>query len=70
MFRQQYEAGGLFSWWDYRAGNFHKGKGMRIDLVLATAPLAARAGGRPDRPQRPEGQEALATTLRSSSTSI
>jgi exodeoxyribonuclease III len=42
VFRQRYEAGGLFSWWDYRAGNFHKGKGMRIDHILATPPLAAR----------------------------
>ena len=32
----------LYSWWDYRAGNFHKGLGMRIDLVLASAPLAER----------------------------
>lgn len=32
----------LYSWWDYRAGNFHKGIGMRIDLVLASAPLAPR----------------------------
>jgi exodeoxyribonuclease-3 len=32
----------LFSWWDYRAGNFHKGIGMRIDLVLASRPLAER----------------------------
>jgi exodeoxyribonuclease-3 len=32
----------LFSWWDYRAGNFHKGLGMRIDLILASAPLADR----------------------------
>src|SRR5207244_4346167 len=32
LFRRHYDAGGLFSWWDYRAGNFHKGKGMRIDL--------------------------------------
>jgi len=32
----------LFSWWDYRAGNFHKGIGMRIDLVLATASVADR----------------------------
>ncbi len=31
---------GPFSWWDYRAGAFHKGEGMRIDLVLASAPLA------------------------------
>ncbi len=24
----------LFTWWDYRAGDFHSGRGMRIDLVL------------------------------------
>lgn len=40
VFREQYDAGGLYSWWDYRAGNFHKGKGLRIDLVLATDSLA------------------------------
>jgi len=40
VFREHYDAPGLFSWWDYRAGNFHKGKGMRIDLVLATRSLA------------------------------
>jgi exodeoxyribonuclease-3 len=43
VFREHYDAGGLFSWWDYRAGNFHKGKGMRIDLVLASQPIADRA---------------------------
>jgi len=32
----------LFSWWDYRAGNFHKGIGMRIDLVLGSVPVAER----------------------------
>jgi exodeoxyribonuclease-3 len=32
----------VYSWWDYRAGDFHEGRGMRIDLVLATASLAAR----------------------------
>ena len=31
------------SWWDYRAGAFHKRQGLRIDLVLVTAPLAERA---------------------------
>jgi exodeoxyribonuclease-3 len=41
VFREHFDAPGLFSWWDYRAGNFHKGKGMRIDLVLATKELAA-----------------------------
>jgi exodeoxyribonuclease III len=30
-----------FTYWDYRAGSFHKGMGMRIDLVLANAALAA-----------------------------
>ncbi|MGO9582067.1 MAG: exodeoxyribonuclease III [Acidimicrobiales bacterium] len=32
---------GLYSWWDYRAGDFHKGHGMRIDLVLVSRALAA-----------------------------
>ena len=30
-----------FTYWDYRAGMFHKNMGMRIDLVYATPPLAA-----------------------------
>jgi exodeoxyribonuclease-3 len=30
-----------FTYWDYRAGNFHKGMGMRIDLVLLTSALAS-----------------------------
>ena len=30
-----------FTYWDYRAGMFHKGLGMRIALVLASAQLAA-----------------------------
>lgn len=25
-----------FTWWDYRAGNFHKGLGLRIDLALVS----------------------------------
>lgn len=31
-----------FSYWDYRAGNFHKGLGMRIDLVLLSHTLSSR----------------------------
>ena len=34
-----------FTYWDYRAGNFHKDLGMRIDLVYATAALADRITG-------------------------
>jgi exodeoxyribonuclease III len=32
----------VFSYWDYRAGMFHQDLGMRIDLVLAGGPVAAR----------------------------
>jgi exodeoxyribonuclease-3 len=31
-----------FTWWDYRAGNFQRDEGMRIDHLLVTAPVAAR----------------------------
>ena len=31
-----------YTWWDYRAGNFHKNLGMRIDHVLVTPDLADR----------------------------
>lgn len=33
---------GPFTWWDYRAGAFHRGWGLRIDLVLGTRPVADR----------------------------
>jgi exodeoxyribonuclease III len=36
---------GVFTWWDYRAGDFHQGRGMRIDLVLVSDDLAERATG-------------------------
>ena len=32
----------IFSYWDYRAGMFHQDLGMRIDLVLASDPVAGR----------------------------
>ena len=44
VFGEQHPDGGVFSWWDYRAGNFHKGQGMRIDLILLSKDLARRAG--------------------------
>jgi len=31
-----------FTYWDYRAGSFHKGMGMRIDLVYANEPFAGK----------------------------
>jgi exodeoxyribonuclease III len=32
----------VFSYWDYRAGMFHQDLGMRIDLILASGPVAGR----------------------------
>jgi exodeoxyribonuclease-3 len=43
VFRRVYpEAERVYSYWDYRAGDFHQHRGMRIDLALATAPVAER----------------------------
>ena len=42
-FRRLYPQDKLYSWWDYRAGDFHQGRGLRIDLVLASTALADRA---------------------------
>ena len=36
------DAAGRFSWWDYRAGMFHRNEGMRIDLLYVSAPIAPR----------------------------
>ena len=42
LYRQKYPDNAGFSWWDYRAGSFHKNEGMRLDFLLATAPIAKR----------------------------
>jgi exodeoxyribonuclease-3 len=49
---------GSFSWWDYRQGAFRRNMGLRIDHILASAPLAAactacRVDKGPRRLQRP-----------------
>ena len=41
-YRQHHPEPGRYTWWDYRAGMFHKNFGMRIDHALVTAPLAER----------------------------
>jgi exodeoxyribonuclease III len=43
VYRRFHSNGGVFSWWDYRAGDFHQGRGMRIDLVLLSRTLAERS---------------------------
>lgn len=32
----------IFTYWDYRAGMFHRDLGMRIDLIFASPPLTTR----------------------------
>lgn len=60
LLRTKHDEGDLFSWWDYRGGNFHKRMGMRIDLVLGTESLAGRLTDiRIDREERkPKGNPA------------
>jgi exodeoxyribonuclease-3 len=41
-FREKHAAGGRFSWWDYRGGDFRGNRGLRIDYVFLTPKLAAR----------------------------
>ncbi len=42
LFRERYPDAQVFSWWDYRGGAFHRGMGLRIDLLLGTAPVLTR----------------------------
>ena len=42
VYRAHHPEPGRYTWWDYRAGMFHKNFGMRIDHLLVTAPLAKR----------------------------
>jgi exodeoxyribonuclease-3 len=41
--RKRYDDAGIYSYYDYQAGRFHKREGIRIDLVLASASLAERS---------------------------
>ena len=39
-FRARYRENGLYTFWDYRNGDFHERRGMRIDYLLASPALA------------------------------
>lgn len=41
LYRHKNPDGKMFSWWDYRAGAFHKNLGLRIDLLLGSPSVAA-----------------------------
>jgi exodeoxyribonuclease-3 len=40
-FRERFPDPGLYSYWDYRNGDFHQKRGMRIDYLLSSPALAA-----------------------------
>lgn len=42
LLRRHHPEGGLYTWWDYRGGAFHRGWGLRIDHIFASAAVAAR----------------------------
>ena len=42
LFRHQRPDTQLFSWWDYRAGAFHRNHGLRIDFLLGTQGVVER----------------------------
>jgi exodeoxyribonuclease-3 len=43
VFRAQHEDDRVYSWWDYRAGDFHQGRGLRIDLLMCSPSVVERA---------------------------
>jgi len=45
VYRDRHDEPARFTWWDYRAGNFQRNEGMRIDHLLASAPVAKRVVG-------------------------
>jgi len=42
LFRARSPAEPGYSWWDYRAGAFHKRRGMRLDILFASEPVHSR----------------------------
>ena len=55
LFEQEHHS---FSWWDYRAGDFARNRGLRIDLILASNQLSGHCADswidiEPRRQQRP-----------------
>jgi exodeoxyribonuclease-3 len=42
LFREKYPERKAFTWWDYRGGSFHRGQGLRIDLLLGNAAVLER----------------------------
>lgn len=44
VMRERHPEPGVYTWWNYRPGQFAQNKGMRIDLVLCSPEVADRVG--------------------------
>jgi exodeoxyribonuclease-3 len=68
VFRRFEQPERSYSWWDYRAGAFRRDHGLRIDLILASASLAARCTAcyidrEPRRAERPSDHAPVVATF-------
>jgi exodeoxyribonuclease-3 len=68
VFRSFEQPESSYSWWDYRQGAFRRNHGLRIDLVLAATPLAARCSAcridrEPRRADRPSDHAPVIATF-------
>ena len=41
-FRHLHDEDRMYSWWDYRGGDFHQGRGMRIDMLMCSRSVIDR----------------------------
>jgi len=68
-YRLHHPETGRYTWWDYRAGSFHKNFGMRIDHLLVTHSVAGRPYGRRSIARLEKASRSLRTMRRWWSTS-
>ena len=67
-YRHFHADGGQYSWWDYRAAMFRRNLGLRIDHILLSPPLLARAQSceidrAPRKNERPSDHTPVVVTL-------
>ena len=58
-YRHFHADGGQYSWWDYRAAMFRRNLGLRIDHILLSPPLLARAHNPANRPRPTQKRTAI-----------